>query len=688
MTFTRNIFIAALGLTLSLGCFCPSQVKGQTPISSLKGADFNLPWEIINESTLPKTFWKDHMDRSWFDDTDPMEVKEYHLSTAEQLAGLAAVVNSGDFNFKNKIIKIDKDIDLSQHLWWAIAYHHKNVFAGTIDGQNHVIRGLRYNQGNALFVPHNPDDKFSGFVGQCLGGKVLNLTFVGARMITMATSAVVAGNLFDNAEVSNCHVIDCYVQTLINVNGNPDFRGDVGGIGYAGILVGGVSKGCRIIDCTVKDSKFSGIDKCAAVAGGVWDGAIIKNTFAENVDIFSLGGNGTAGYVGTIMPFMATNDTEITNGYVTGRVACASPAASFIGGFVGRCGNLTVLKNCYSAVKVKSQLPDPITSYPVNIGGFAGQMIGFGPNDAIQNTFFDQELAGVVYSMGVSRVMLPPLCHYGAYDDKHNPIPLNSEAPVDSSSVHLYLPFKNTKPKDLKIYYKAFTIDEMMKWDQHKKDTYYPTAEDGIEYHQGDVITIESPQRLNYIIFFRAEYPNTPENNNWVIVRFNDDQLPFNSNVNPNNKLAMLDSNVLRAAGQEYPLANGRGKLVGFNTASSKGQDALNMLNTDTDVTWKVDPTINNGYPYYRYNATLSTNPVQKTQNTIISYIDANVLHVEGQDIQSVKVFDMQGRILVEKVGLGGVQDVTLDASNLTGGVYLIVIDTADGTQSNKLVVE
>ena len=76
----------------------------------------------------------------WYD----ANKSEFEISTAEQLAGLAQLVNSGTETFPDKIIKLTADIDLGGKTWTPIGNSVKANFAfkGNFYGQGHIISNL------------------------------------------------------------------------------------------------------------------------------------------------------------------------------------------------------------------------------------------------------------------------------------------------------------------------------------------------------------------------------------------------------------------------------------------------------------------------------------------------------------------------------------------------------------------
>lgn len=92
--------------------------------------------------------WGDLANTSWYTEADA-NATEYHITTAEQLAGLAQLVNAdpGTTNFAGKTFYLDNDIDLSGHEWISIGTIiggdcPKYSFCGVFDGQGHVISNL------------------------------------------------------------------------------------------------------------------------------------------------------------------------------------------------------------------------------------------------------------------------------------------------------------------------------------------------------------------------------------------------------------------------------------------------------------------------------------------------------------------------------------------------------------------
>ena len=84
-------------------------------------------------------YWTDegNYDISWYDESG-----NYYLSTPEQLAGLAYLVNN-ETDFSDETFNLTSDIDLSGHEWVSIGNTSAGYyFDGKFNGNNHTIDNL------------------------------------------------------------------------------------------------------------------------------------------------------------------------------------------------------------------------------------------------------------------------------------------------------------------------------------------------------------------------------------------------------------------------------------------------------------------------------------------------------------------------------------------------------------------
>ena len=195
-----------------------------------------VPMAAFAEGTSADN-WDGSADTSWY--VGHEADTEYHITTAEQLAGLAELTNIGidtgastGNTFENKIIYLDCDLDLRDYPWTPIT--NRNVddgyfFKGTFDGQRHTIYNLnRHGTGT---------DSFDSLFGYVQGGVIKNLNVVDADLSANDYSMHVG---IIAALVENGKIINCYTSgTVESVNG---WR-SIGGI------TGSCMQGTQIVGC-------------------------------------------------------------------------------------------------------------------------------------------------------------------------------------------------------------------------------------------------------------------------------------------------------------------------------------------------------------------------------------------------------------------------------------------------------
>ena len=138
------------------------------------------------------------IDTSWYNDND----KDFKISTAAQLAGLAQLVNKGN-SFSKKTIQLTKDIRLNEqdvptasetpNSWTPIGKNPKK-FEGTFNGDGHTIRGL-YIKDSAVI---------KGLFGKASNATIKNLIVTGS--VTVPNKANIGGIVGNapNSTIQNC----------------------------------------------------------------------------------------------------------------------------------------------------------------------------------------------------------------------------------------------------------------------------------------------------------------------------------------------------------------------------------------------------------------------------------------------------------------------------------------------------
>ena len=213
--------------------------------------------------------WDGTADTSWYNDTDT----EFSLSTAEQLAGLAKLVDDGN-NFAGKTIKLTSDLDLyakgenGEPICFNPigSYRTDRAFQGTFDGNGHTIENLNQNTW-ALDNGYYYGDLGLGLFGKVEDATIKNLTMDNASISgESAIVGIVAGTAYGDCTFENI--------TVENSKGN-DYQY------YAGGVVGWASgnhvyKNINIDASTVIGSQWGDFGNAN---GGIIGGAGTSGTY-------------------------------------------------------------------------------------------------------------------------------------------------------------------------------------------------------------------------------------------------------------------------------------------------------------------------------------------------------------------------------------------------------------------------
>ena len=362
-----------------------------------------LPTAAFAEGTSVDN-WDGSADTSWY--TSAPDASEYHISTAEQLAGLAQLVNdkTASVSFEGKTIYLDNDLDLSGFQWTPIGNGDNFVrhFAGTFDGQHHKIMNLYHHYTGDELVRNG----LFGVVSD--GGTLKNLLVIDAD-IASNDDSLLAGILAD--WVNGGTVENCYTSGKIENNVGSKF---VGG------LIGQCTWSTQVKGC--------GSD------------ATVISTESNEDDVDTVGG-----LIGQWEN--SADSSSITDCWFGGSVSCNN-IYSAVGGILGAnfenfSGNKpgVIIKNCIVATKnitgaepgnitwitaaVKTHVtdciwpdtpPDGVTldeeTYPDNKGNYlavAKLVVDWDAGTASADPNFDQSSCGTAVSNFTSEDVLTGL---------------------------------------------------------------------------------------------------------------------------------------------------------------------------------------------------------------------------------------------------------------------------------------
>ena len=240
----------------------------------------------------------------------------YQIGTAAELAWFADAVNGGQKAINGKLTA---NINLNGKAWTTFGKYDYNDaansgFAGTLDGDRHIVSGLKSTEG----------------LVSCLSsvGTVKNLTVIG----TVSGSSHVGGI----AATSSGTVENCLFDGTVTTSSSS---------ASAGGIVGRASKGNRIVNCVnTGDIK----NTCTSYSSTLNIGGIVGYTYGTVENCYSTGNvsartdrdtnKGIGGIAGQVYA-----SAVLRNCYVTGTV---TGPESGIGAVVGTVDSGTSITNC------------------------------------------------------------------------------------------------------------------------------------------------------------------------------------------------------------------------------------------------------------------------------------------------------------------------------------------------------
>ena len=329
-------------------------------------------------------YWIDVADTSWY---KPNE-NSYKISTANQLAGLAKLVNVGlqtsksssgktvfttPIDFKGKIITLSNDISIADGKWTPIGMeaeynrHQINSFSGTFDGNGHTISDM---------IISNDTRSAVGLFGYLSGSDAV-IKNINLRNVNINTSGTRGGSIVgsNGGTVMNCKITNASINSTFYFMGG--IAGDNGGTvkdcmfsgnisnkgNSTGGIVGGNGKNGTITDC-VFSGHISGSSNDRASGYSLTGGIVGDNdgTVENCTSNGSVRNGGSNTHVGGIV---GHNGGSVSN--CTSSSNVVNTDKGNVGGIIGRNQNGTV-KNCNSSGNVNGE-----NGSNNGIGGIVGQ---------------------------------------------------------------------------------------------------------------------------------------------------------------------------------------------------------------------------------------------------------------------------------------------------------------------------
>ena len=345
-----------------------------------------LPMAALAAPAAPEGIWTDYAADA-FAGGSGTEEDPYQIATPEQLAKLAADVNTGVVNLSHsgEHFILTADLNLSAHRWIPIGTGTRNAsfhsWYGYFDGNNKTITGL--------YVDESKEEFTAGLFGNFGGETIKNLTVKDAYVKSESTrqekdgAGILIGNAIASGSakiltIENCHVSGTVESGSAITGGMVGYSSyftyndctadvEVKGAGQAGGFVGSEFSG-KYNGCTAKGT-VTGSYSVGGFAGVLFfESKAVKCASYAKVTASDWNAGGFAGYVesceikncvafgdvnSTVTTweartggFMGTNAAStVQNSHAAGKVTGGS-AANPVGGFIGVTNGTIQMTGC------------------------------------------------------------------------------------------------------------------------------------------------------------------------------------------------------------------------------------------------------------------------------------------------------------------------------------------------------
>ncbi len=155
------------------------------------------------------TNWLHVADTRWYN----AEATAFTLSTEEELAGVAKLVNGGN-TFAGKKITLGRDMDLARLVWPGIGIYKGNSFQGTFNGAAFRVSNMNLSDdsnGNAASEANN----YRGFFNYIDNATITDLTVAGDVWATAPASTEYGGALIAG-HANNSTIEGCVAEGSVN----------------------------------------------------------------------------------------------------------------------------------------------------------------------------------------------------------------------------------------------------------------------------------------------------------------------------------------------------------------------------------------------------------------------------------------------------------------------------------------
>lgn len=320
---------------------------------------------VASAETAPQGLWTDYAAAA-FDGGSGTKADPYQIATAEQLALLAADVNSGagSKTHTKEYFKLTADIDLSAHVWTPLGYEtyasgggDAKAFQGYFDGNGKKITGLYVDERTGNSWGKNRSAGLFGVIASIGSEEPI------VQNLTVENGTVFAGDGDANSD-------EWYGAGLLIGRINTMYGTDYSVI--KNCTVSGTVSSTKNAAGLVGDSNYIHFENCTAdvkVNGYSTAGGFVGNTFmSEFTDCVAKGNVSSEGWCTGGFAGVLFWDTTVKHCAAFGNVEAGDWR---IGGFAGFAQTNVTIANSIAAGDVKSNL----SNWDPKAGGFLGEAL-------------------------------------------------------------------------------------------------------------------------------------------------------------------------------------------------------------------------------------------------------------------------------------------------------------------------
>ena len=251
--------------------------------------------------------WAASADVTWYSSADTT----FYISTPEQLAGVAALVNAKSDDFDNDTIILSNDIDLDGKSWAPIGTTDTLSFKGTFNGQGYSVNITSMDSGLTN----------AGLFGYIASADIKNVVTTGAISGSYASVGALVGYA-NNSKIANI------INKATIINNTTSYIG-----GIAGNLSASSMDNVMNLAAVSKISNSGGDSHVGGIAGSV----AAASTLTSAINKGQLNSSGTS-YIGGVAGVLNNTSTIVSSiniGAVSGDTGVT------IGGIIGLFGDPT-----------------------------------------------------------------------------------------------------------------------------------------------------------------------------------------------------------------------------------------------------------------------------------------------------------------------------------------------------------